>query len=87
VNPLLEVTVSHPARWKRLIPLALAAALAVGAGGQVQAATPPDPKAQAYAQDELVQLLRVSTPTAADKQRLSTLDLDLAESAGKRLST
>ncbi|WP_432943460.1 M14 family zinc carboxypeptidase [Kribbella sp. CA-253562] len=74
---------SHPARWKRLVPLALAAALAVGVGGQVQAAAPPDPKAEAYQHDELIQLLRISTPTAADKQRLTTLDLDLAESAGR----
>ncbi|TDU89817.1 murein tripeptide amidase MpaA [Kribbella voronezhensis] len=74
---------SHPARWHRLIPLAIAAVLAVGAGSQVQAAPPPDHKAQASANAELIQLLRVSTPTAADKQRLNTLDLDLAESAGK----
>jgi hypothetical protein len=75
--------VSHPARWHRLVPLAIAAAVAVGAGSQVQAAAPPDHKAQAYANAELIQLLRINTPTAADKKRLNTLDLDLAESAGK----
>ncbi len=74
---------SHPARWHKLIPLALAAVLAVGAGSQVQAAAPPDRKAQAYQNAELIQLLRINTPTAADKKRLQTLDLDQAESSGK----
>ncbi|MEU0095970.1 M14 family metallopeptidase [Kribbella sp. NPDC006257] len=73
----------HPARWHRLVPLALAAAVAVGAGSQVQAAAPPDHKVQAYQNAELIQLLRIHTPTAADKKRLTTLDLDQAESAGK----
>ena len=73
----------HPARWHRLVPLALAAAVVVGAGSQVQAVAPPDRKEQAYAKAELIQLLRINTPTAADKQRLTTLDLDLAESAGQ----
>jgi len=75
--------VSHPARWNRLIPLALAAVLAVGAGSQVQAAAPPDRKAQAYESAELIQLLRVKTPASVDKKRLQTLDLDLAESSGR----
>jgi hypothetical protein len=44
---------------------------------------PPDRKEQAYEKAELIQLLRINTPTAADKVRLNTLDLDLAESAGK----
>ena len=74
---------SHPARWNRLIPLALAAVLAVGAGSQVQAAAPPDRKAQAYESAELIQLLRVKTPASVDKKRLQTLDLDLAESSGR----
>ena len=73
----------HPARWHRLVPLALAAVVVVGAGSQVQAVAPPDRKEQAYAKAELIQLLRINTPTAADKQRLTTLDLDLAESAGQ----
>lgn len=57
--------------------------MVIGAGSQVQAVAPPDRKAQAYESAELIQLLRVKTPTAADKLRLTTLDLDLAESAGK----
>lgn len=74
---------SHPARWKRLVPLAIATAVVIGAGSQVQATAPPDRKAQAYESAELIQLLRVKTPTSADKKRLQTLDLDLAESSGK----
>ncbi|HET6294948.1 MAG TPA: M14 family metallopeptidase [Kribbella sp.] len=66
-----------------MIPLALAAVLAVGAGSQVQAAAPPDRKAQAYESAELIQLLRVKTPASVDKKRLQTLDLDLAESSGR----
>ena len=31
----------------------------------------------------MIQLLRINTPTTADRKRLNTLDLDLAESAGK----
>ncbi|WP_344160781.1 M14 family metallopeptidase [Kribbella yunnanensis] len=83
---LLEVIVFRPARWTRLVPLALAAVLAVGAGSQlpaaVQASAPPDRKAVAEQNDELIQLLRVHTPTQSDRQRLTSLDLDLAESAG-----
>lgn len=73
----------HPARWHRLVPLAIAAAVVVGAGAHVQAAAPPDRKVQAYEKAELIQLLRINTPTMADRRRLTTLDLDLAESAGK----
>ncbi|MEU4390968.1 M14 family metallopeptidase [Kribbella sp. NPDC023855] len=54
----------------------------VGAGSQVQAVAPPDRKVQATENSELIQLLRINTPTAADRKRLTTLDLDLAESAG-----
>jgi carboxypeptidase T len=75
--------VFHPARWHRLVPLAIAAAVVVGAGSQVQAVAPPDRKVQAYEKAELIQLLRINTPTMADRKRLTTLDLDLAESAGK----
>ncbi|MEV8377425.1 M14 family metallopeptidase [Kribbella sp. NPDC056861] len=71
----------HPARWHRLVPLAIAATVVVGAAN-VQAAPPPDRKVQAYEQAELIQLLRINTPTTADRKRLTSLDLDLAESAG-----
>lgn len=71
---------SRPNRWTRIIPLALAAVLAVGAVNQVQASAPPDKKA--VAAGELIQLLRVDTATPADRKRLATLDLDLAESSG-----
>ncbi|MEU4196714.1 M14 family zinc carboxypeptidase [Kribbella sp. NPDC026611] len=71
---------NRPKRWTRIIPLALAAVLAAGAASQVQATAPLDRKLQQAG--DLVQLLRVSTPTQADRQRLAGLDLDLAESAG-----
>ncbi|MEV5960741.1 M14 family zinc carboxypeptidase [Kribbella sp. NPDC051952] len=70
----------RPTRWTRLIPLALAAVLTAGAVGQVQATAPPDRQAVG----ELIQLLRVNTPTQADRKRLAGLDLDLAESAGPK---
>ncbi len=73
----------HPARWHRLVPLAIAAAVVVGAGSHVQAVAPPDRKVEAYEKAELIQLLRVNIATKADRVRLTTLDLDLAESAGK----
>ena len=44
----------------------------------MQATAPPDRKVVA----ELIQLLRVNTPTEAGRRRLAGLDLDLAESAG-----
>lgn len=72
----------RPNRWTRIIPLALAAVLAVGAVNQVQASAPPDRKAVAAESGELIQLLRVNTATQADRKRLATLDLDLAESSG-----
>ncbi|MFG1819171.1 M14 family zinc carboxypeptidase [Kribbella sp. NPDC049174] len=72
----------RPNRWTRIIPLALAAVLAVGAVNQVQASAPPDRKAVAAESGELIQLLRVDTATQADRKRLATLDLDLAESSG-----
>jgi len=75
--------VFHPARWHRLVPLAIAAAVVVGAGSHVQAVAPPDRKVEAYEKAELIQLLRVNIATKADRVRLTTLDLDLAESAGK----
>jgi hypothetical protein len=74
--------VFRPNRWTRIIPLALAAVLAVGAVNQVQASAPPDRKAVAAEAGELIQLLRVNTATQADRKRLATLDLDLAESSG-----
>jgi len=49
--------------------------LTAGAGTQEQASPPPH-------RPELIQLLRVNTPTQADRHRLTGLDLDLAESAG-----
>jgi carboxypeptidase T len=74
--------VFRPNRWTRIIPLALAAVLAVGAVNQVQASAPPDRKAVAAEAGELIQLLRVDTATQADRKRLAGLDLDLAESSG-----
>lgn len=72
----------RPNRWTRIIPLVLAAVLTAGAVGQVQASAPPDRKVAAEQAGELIQLLRVNTPTQADRKRLAGLDLDLAESAG-----
>jgi hypothetical protein len=74
--------VFRPNRWTRLIPLALAAVITAAAVGQVQATPPPDRKVAAAQAGELIQLLRVNTPTQADRKRLTGLDLDLAESAG-----
>ncbi|MGW6283143.1 M14 family zinc carboxypeptidase [Kribbella sp. NPDC055071] len=72
----------RPNRWTRLIPLALAAVITAAAVGQVQATPPPDRKVAAAQAGELIQLLRINTPTQADRKRLAGLDLDLAESAG-----
>jgi hypothetical protein len=60
----------------------VAAVITAAAVGQVQATPPPDRKVAAAQAGELIQLLRVNTPTHADRKRLAGLDLDLAESAG-----